>query len=146
MFFRSLLILMIATITSGCGPLVMLPGGELSGTVRPSPSDWAFSDAFKTVQLETRPSDPYSVNIWGVGVGSRFYVAAGDSGSRWARHLLEDPRVRLRLGDQLFELRATPTEDGGERDAFLAAAKRKYDFEPNDEQREASTLFRLDAR
>ncbi len=130
----------------GCDPLVMVPGGALSGTVKPIPEDWSFSDAIETVQLETRPSDPYSVNVWGVGIGEIFYVAAGDAESRWALNIAEDPRVRLRLGDDVYELRATRTQASAELDVFLAALKEKYDFEPEPDQREASALFRLEAR
>ena len=49
-----------------CGPLGPLPGGHLSGELEPSPpSNWAFADDQKTVQLETNPSDPYSVKHMG---------------------------------------------------------------------------------
>jgi len=72
-----------------CGPIVMIPGGALDGEVEPAPSDWTFSDEIKTVQLETSPDDPYSVNIWGVGVGQDFYVASGSSSNAWAEHLLQ---------------------------------------------------------
>ena len=130
----------------GCGPIVMVPGGALSGSVQPVPSDWSFSDAIETIQLETRPSDPYSVNLWGIGIGKVFYVAAGSSESRWASNISEDPRVRLRLGDDLYELQATRTKDQAELDAFLAALKRKYDHEPEADEREGATLFRLEAR
>ena len=130
----------------GCGPLVMVPGGALSGSVRPVPSDWSFSDAIETIQLETRPSDPYSVNLWGIGIGENFYLAAGSSESRWASYISDDPRVRLRLGDDLYELQATRTKDPAELDAFLAALKRKYDHEPEADEREEATLFRLEAR
>ena len=102
--------------------------------------------AIETVQLETRPDDPYSVNVWGVHVGHRFYVVAAEKDGRWARYIAEDPRVRLRLGDDLFELRAVLTDDPSELDAFLAAAKRKYDFEPKPEQRAKAALFRLEPR
>ncbi|MCG8590872.1 MAG: hypothetical protein MJE66_16390 [Proteobacteria bacterium] len=130
----------------GCGPLVMIPGGALSGDVQPPPADWTFSDATETVQLETRPEDPYSVNIWGAAVGPRFYVAAGDPTSRWVDHIEADPRVRLRIENAVYELVATRTEDPGERNAFLAAVKRKYDFEPDAEQRGQAALFRLEPR
>lgn len=130
----------------GCGPLVMVPGGELSGSLKAIPADWSFSDAIETVQLETRPADPYSVNVWGVGLGSLFYVAAGDAESRWALHIAEDPNVRLKLGDDLYELHATHTTDASELDAFLAALKQKYDFEPEPDQRDEATLFRLEPR
>ena len=64
-----------------CGPIWMIPGGELSGTVVPVPADWSFSDAIEIVQLETNPDDPYSVNVWGVGVGPIFYVASASESS-----------------------------------------------------------------
>jgi len=93
MFLSGLLVFGI-----GCGgPMVMIPGGQLSGTVQPVPSDWSFSDEFDDVQLETRPSDPYSVNIWGVADGARFYIVSGRGlESAWAKHIDEDPNVRLR--------------------------------------------------
>ncbi len=139
-------VLVSALLLLACGPLVSIPGGQLSGTLRPLPMEWAFSDSIKTVQLETRPSDPYSVNVWGVAIGTTFYVASGDSESRWARHIAEDPRVRLRIGKNLYELRAVGTDDPAELDAFLAAAKRKYDFEPEPDERAKAALFRLEAR
>jgi hypothetical protein len=144
---RIALALLAALGLAGCGPLVMIPGGELSGEVRPAPADWSFSDAVDTVQLETRPSDPYSVNVWGVGLGERFYIASGGGReSRWAQYMLENGDVRLRIDGAIYELRATLTEDPGELDAFLEAAQRKYEFEPEPEQRAKAILFRLDPR
>jgi hypothetical protein len=136
----------LASFLLACGPLVMVPGGELSGTTQPTPPDWAFTDEIETVQLETRPDDPYSVNVWGVAAEGRLYVAAADPGSRWAQNIGEDPRVRLKLGEDVYELRAVRTEDPAERDAFLAAVKRKYDFEPDPDQESQAALFRLEPR
>jgi hypothetical protein len=125
----------------------MLPGGALSGTVEPAPADWSFTDAVEIVQLETRPDDPYSVNIWGVAARGAFYVASGrGEENAWAKHLLEDPRVRLRVNDSLYELQAARTDDPAERDAFLEAAHKKYDFEVDEEQQSKAILFRLDPR
>ena len=82
----------------GCGPIVMIPGGELSGNVEPTPANWAFTDAVDTVQLESRPSDPYSVNVWAVAVGDDLYIAAGSgTETAWAQNIAEDDRVRLRI-------------------------------------------------
>jgi hypothetical protein len=114
--------------------------------VEATPSDWSFSDTVEIVQLETRPGDPYSVNVWGVGVGSTFYIAAGDAQSRWARNIDTDPLVRLKIGEGLYELRAARTDDPAEMDAFLTGAKKKYDVEPNEEQRANASLFRLEPR
>jgi hypothetical protein len=133
----------------GCGgPLVMIPGGELSGNVEPVPLDWTFSDEVENIQLETRPSDPYSVNLWGVGDGANFYVASGRGlESAWAKNIAADPDVRLRIGENIYELRAVRTEDPQDRAQFMAAAKIKYDdFEPDQEQAETAILYRLESR
>lgn len=147
---RSIMILLgILGLVFGCGgPLVMISGGELSGTIQAVPSDWTFSDEFETVQLETRPSDPYSVNVWGVAVGATFYVASGTGlETAWAQHIEEDPNIRLRVGEDIYELRAVRTNDPNDRVEFLAAVKVKYDdFEPDEEDASAATLYRLEAR
>lgn len=142
------LVAVLANVIACSAPFIMLPGGELTGNLEPVPSDWAFSDATENVQLETRPSDPYSVNIWGVGVGDRFFIASGrGTESAWSQHIAEDPRVRLRIETTIFELRAVPTQDPADREVFLAAAKKKYDgFEPNEEDASKAILYRLEPR
>lgn len=143
---RNVFVILCMTFALGCGPLWMIPGGALSGTVQPHPDDWSFSDAVDTVQLETNVQDPYSVNIWGVRAGPNFYVAAGDKTSTWAQNALRDPDVRLKIADALFELRAVAVDDEAELESALDALRVKYDFEPKPEQREQAMLFRLDAR
>jgi hypothetical protein len=129
-----------------CGPLVMIPGGALSGEVAATPDDWAFTDAIDTVQLETNPADPYSVNVWGVGSGAAFYIGAGDKDSQWARNTRANPLVRLRIDGTIYELAAQEVTSESELEIFLAAAKKKYDFEPEPDQREKATLFKLTSR
>jgi len=139
-------ILLAVALATGCGgPISMVPGGELSGPVQATPADWAFSNDHETVQLETRPTDPYSVNVWGVAIGDHFYVA-GSKDSTWVAHVTAEPAVRLRIDGAIYELAATPTEDEGEINAFLAAVEKKYDWESDEEQRENAVLFRLDPR
>lgn len=147
MRIKSLLYLCLVMSMVGCGPIVMLPGGELSGDVQPTPSSWAFTDEIETVQLETRPSDPYSVNIWAVAAGDSLYIAAGGGAeTTWARHIDADPQVRLRVGNSLFELNAVQANDEATRNVFLIAAKKKYDFEPDEEDASNAVLYRLDPR
>ena len=129
-----------------CDPLVMIPGGRLSGDTKPVPASWAFTDAVETVQLETRPGDPYSVNIWGVAAGDDFYVASGKSDNTWAQAIAADDRVRLRVDGSIYELRAVRDDTTEGRDRFLAAAQAKYDFEPEPDQAADAVLFRLVAR
>ena len=137
-----------AALLLACGPVGPVPGGRLSGPVAEIPvRDWSFTAAIKTVQLETRPDAPYSVNIWGVASGPSFYVTSGDGGaSRWARNIEADPRVRLKAGDEIVELKATHVADASEIDAVLVRLKAKYDFDPTPEQRAKAWLFRLDPR
>lgn len=142
MRFPALFLFLLLSL--GCEPIVMIPGGELSGEVVPIPADWKFTDAIDTVQLETRPDDPYSVNIWAVAVGDGLYFATSDT--EWSGYIASDPRVRLRADGKIYEMRAAPTDDPEERAAALAALMKKYDFEPDPEQTSSSTLYRLETR
>ena len=72
--------LLLVFTASGCnGPLLVLPGGRLEGEVKPSPSDWSFAGDYGTVQLETRPEEPYSVNIAFTVIEGSLYVKAGNT-------------------------------------------------------------------
>ena len=139
---------LLVFVLSCSEPFGMLPGGELSGTLQSVPSDWSFSDDFQSVQLETRPEDPYSVNIWCVGLGRQLFVVSGRGvENAWAQHIEADPNVRLRIGENLYELRALPSDDPLDRERFMAGATKKYDdFEPDEEQAAAAVLYRLEPR
>ena len=145
---RVTVLLAISALVLACGPMGPFPGGRLSGDVAADlPDDWSFADAQETVQLETRPSAPYSVNLWGAGIGGRFYLASGGGGdARWVEYIAEDPNVRLRIGDTIYELRAVRVEDDAEGERFVEALTRKYDWEPSAEERENAWLFRLTPR
>ena len=133
----------LVLVVTACEPVAMFAGGELSGTDTPVPLEWSASDAVETVQLEVRPSNPYSVNIWGVGVGSDFFIASASADNRWAGYIDDNPNVRLRIGDAIYEMRALEANNPTDREIFLAAAKRKYDFEPEPEQESDARLFKL---
>ena len=138
----ALVVSVLSVALAACGPIIGIPGGRLSGAVAPPPSDWSFSDAVETFQLETRPDDPYSVNIWGVAVGEHFYIGTSPD-TAWSQHIADDPRVRLRLGETLYELRAERAGEDADREAYWASVKRKYDYEPDPEQMEGGLFFRL---
>ena len=142
------LLLVLAVVLAGCEPWGPLPGGRLDGPVASAPpADWAVADREEIVQVETRPGDPYSVNLWGAGIANHFYIAAGEGEeTRWARHLVADPEVRLRVGGTVYELRAVRVTEQSEIDQVLVALQRKYDFTPTQEQRDSAWLFRLDSR
>jgi len=146
---RPSILLGLLVLSFGCGgPFAMIPGGALSGPVQSAPSDWSFTNDVENIQLETRPEDPYSVTLWGVGVGSDFYVASGGgTESTWAQNIDANPDVRLRVGDDVYELLAVRTQEPADRERFLAAARLKYDnFEPSEEDASKAVLYRLEAR
>ncbi len=101
----------------GCGgPLLMIPGGRLAGEERPAPSDFsALQDG--VFELETRPDDPYSVQLNYRVRNGRLYIDPAE-GRRWLAHIRKDPRVRARFGDVIHPLRATLVRDPAEREGF----------------------------
>lgn len=142
---RSLVAATITTIlASGCSqPFVLFPGKALDGTSSPSPTSWAFTDEVNTIQLETSPGDPYSVNIWVVAMDDALYVHAGASRSTWVEHMEADPNVRLQVEDAIYELAATRVASQDEFDRFSAVYEEKYGNEPRNPSVEEAYLFRL---
>ena len=138
--------LVLVALAAGCGPILLLPGGRLKGTVAVAPDDWAFTDDVSTVQLETSPEDPYSVNIWAVGLGPEIYLHAGANRSTWVENLEADPNVRLQVEDAIYELEASRVKGQDEFDRFSDAYEQKYGRRPRNEDVEEAYLFRLQAR
>jgi hypothetical protein len=151
----AVLLTLALLVCAGCGPLGPIPGGRLRGEVGPRQVDeWGFASSVETAQLETRPSDPYSVNTWFAAVGPNLYVPTSmilgpkDPTERgWVSNVAADARVRIRLGDRVFERVAIRVEDGAEYDRARAALEAKYDIEPEDRDPEREIwIYRLDAR
>ena len=142
-----LVVLVLAASVAGCdGPFVILPGGALGGSTAATPDSWSFADEVDTVQLETRPADPYSVNVWLIALGGNLYVHAGDNRSTWVENMEADPSVRLRIDVSIYELLAARVEDQEEFDRFSDAYEQKYGRRPGNENVAEAYLFRLSAR
>ena len=72
----------LATLLAGCGgPLLAIPGGALAGEPAAVPASWGASHT-GVLELETRPGDPYSVQVNYVVRDGRLYVDPAD-GRRW---------------------------------------------------------------
>jgi hypothetical protein len=140
-----LLCLLLGSI--GCSrPWLLLPGGALDGEPAPVPDDWAFSDAVSTIQIETRPEDPYSVNIWVVSLDDALYLHAGANRAAWIEHLEADPRLRARIDGRLFDLTATRVVSPEEFARFADAYDAKYGVRPRNENVAEVYLMRLEGR
>ncbi|MDJ0851035.1 MAG: hypothetical protein QNK04_21905 [Myxococcota bacterium] len=117
MRIRSTLLLIVPLLAACGGPFLVFPGGELSGEVVTTPvTDWSFvDDAF--VDLEVRPSDPYSVELNYFVRDGALYIDPAE-GRRWLDYIREDPRVRARFGGKVYPLTATLVGEPGELEGF----------------------------
>lgn len=95
------------------GPMGMIPGGALRGQLQAEPvQDWSFVDA-RFVDLEVRPSDPYSVELNYILRDGRLYIDPKE-GRRWLEYIRQDPRVRVRFDGKVYAARAVLVEDPDE--------------------------------
>lgn len=111
--------LLLGGITACGGPFLMLPGGALTGQTFTAPvDDWSFvNDTF--LELETRPDDPYSVQLNYVVRDGKLYIDPAE-GREWLEHIREDPRVRARFGSTVYPLIAVLVGKPGELEDFDA--------------------------
>ena len=110
-----------ASLLLACGgPIFVIPGGALAGTVVSQPvDDWSFvSDHF--VDLETRPEDPYSVELNYVVRDGKLYIDPAE-GRTWLEHIRSNPLVRVRFGDKVYPLEAVLVGRPGDLEGFDAA-------------------------
>ena len=107
--------LFISGFVLACGgPLGLLPGGKLAGPVEPPPADWSAAGEYGHIELETRPEDPYSVNIAYTVMDGQLYANAGDTETQWVQNIADDPRVLIRMDDVLYPLMAERVTDADE--------------------------------
>ena len=134
-------------VFAGCGgPFFLLPGGALEGETAATPKSWGFTDEISTIQVETRPEDPYSINIWAVGVDAYRSLHAGASRTTWIEYMVVDPLVQARIDGTIYERRADKVEDAAEFARFADAYEVKYGMRPRNENIAESYVYRLGAR
>ena len=103
------------------------PGLRLGGSGATAPASFGFVQESEVIQLEAWGLLlPRVVNIWGIGFDDALYVW-GDLESGWVRRVAERPdEVRVRVGDNVYELRATRVNDASEKKRVVAAYQAKY--------------------
>ena len=145
--------LSIVLVVAACGPLGPMAGSRLRGEMREGDvSSWSFAKDVETVQLETNPSDPHSVNTWIGVVNGRAYIPTSlilgpdDPSERsWVANVISDPQIRVRIEGVIYELKAVKVEDAAEREDVRAAMMAKYEATP-DSHSESAWIFRLEPR
>jgi hypothetical protein len=144
LFVRLTLAATLLILVSACEPIGPMPGKSLSGDVSPPPESWTSFNSAEVIQLEV--NGPYSVNLWGVGSGDFYYVAASQgTESRWAKRIEVDSGVRLRIGEKVFELDAQIVREDEERDRVGNAFSEKYDIEAREDFPDV-VVYRLGVR
>ena len=138
------LILLLAL--SACSEYLPIAGGELEGTVAPLPAHWSELATTEIVQLESTDEAPYSVNLWIAEVAGAPHVFAGDNRTQWVENIAGNPDVRLKIGEELFELRAIRVTDATVFETFAQTWESKYGNRPRNESVDESYLFRLAPR
>ncbi len=139
-----LFVLLLAFVPAGCnGPILLLPGGSLDGDVMPAPSDWAFAGESGTVQLETRPEAPYSVNVAFTVIDGQLYINAGGTATQWVQNIAANPLVRLRVNGVLYDLRAERVTDSAEIAAFGEAWTSQSAFRRDPTELDEVWLYRF---
>ena len=117
----------------------------MEGETAAVPSNWDFTRTIKTVQIETRPEDPYSVNIWIIDNGPVLYIHAGANQAEWVMHLESDRRIRVRIEGKIYDMVSSPIGDQEEFAMFADLYEAKYERRPRNEDVSEVYLFRLEA-
>ncbi|MBW2416771.1 MAG: hypothetical protein JRG76_19925 [Deltaproteobacteria bacterium] len=112
-------------------PIAMVAGRQLTGTVVSEPvTNWDFTDDHQLIAIETRPAAPHSVTtVCFTHEGALYVPAQGGAAKSWPHYVVSDPRVRVKIGDEIYPAVATRVTDASLQPALIASAAEKYDFE-----------------
>ena len=113
----SLIAVALFTILSllivGYEPQDQSPGLWLTGELATEPvADWSFTNQHEEIFVQTRTPwlIPHSVTAYCATYNDSFYLFSAYYGGgnfpdlrRWNQNVVRDPRVRLKIGDQLFD-------------------------------------------
>ena len=111
-----------------------------------APADWRTVASADIIELESRPDDPYSVNLWVLGEATHLYIFAGDSRTTWVENIAANPHVRMKIGEAIYDLQAEQVTDAAEFERFAQGWEAKYGNRPRNEKVDETYLMRLTAR
>jgi len=130
-------VLLVVLRITGFPPTVFGAGLWLSGHRVTQPvADWSFTDNYPTVEIQTntRYLLPHSVRIYCVTYNGQLYlnsiVPKGAPqyplGRQWNQDVARDPHVRLKIGDNLYDLTLRYVTDPAEHDGAMQNTFKKY--------------------
>ena len=129
----------------------------LNGELVTTPmTDWSFIDSIREIQVRTRTSYliPHTINTDVARVGGQVYLYSIYTNPDrfpeemfWHRNVVRDPRVRMKIGDRLFDMRVYHLTDPSQvkvvRQAFII---KYYSDLPPDKERppDRGVFFRIE--
>ena len=133
----TLTLLATLILLAACEPKDRRPGLWLSGEeLETMPTDWSFIADHPEIFVETRPwyGIPFSVTTVIGTRNGRLYVpsiyseeAAFPGTKYWNSVIADNPDVRLKIGEHIYPMRATPVRDLAEFREGAGALADKYD-------------------
>ena len=120
-----------------------IPGFWVTGELVTTPvTDWSFTDQYREISVETNTwyFIPHTVHTYCATYNSQFYLFStysdrysvffqGDEfpmGRFWNQNVVRDPRVRLKIGSQLFDRTVQLVTDTAEKEAVIQSFVDKY--------------------
>ena len=108
-----LVVVLLSLRLFGLEPQDQRPGLWLTGDLVSEPvSDWSFTDGHIEifVQTNTRYGIPHSITTYCTDYAGNFYLFSAYYGGGtfpddrgWNRNVMRDPRVRIKIGDSLYD-------------------------------------------
>ncbi len=139
--FKWLTLTTLLFLTACTDPFIGIPGGKLKGETSQLPA--ALASVPDVIQVEFRPSNPYSINIWAVVEGGDIHIAT--TATKRVPFLEANNLVTVKVDGKLYELQAQKVNTEEEATALAAAYTEKYDYEMSGDWTELNA-YRLIAR
>lgn len=128
-----------------CGPI---PGTSLSGELVEDPvRDWKRANDVEYCFVEVGPDSPHSVTVNCMSDAGQLFVSCSEcEGKTWSGMALEDPRGRVKVGDQVHPVTLQRVTDPAELDRIWLVRARKVGNEEPGERPDDWWSFELSSR
>jgi hypothetical protein len=131
-----LVVALVVLRVAGLDPNERRAGLWLTGEVVTTPvTDWSFTDKYRNIYVQTKTwyLVPHSVTTGCTATDGKLYLTSTyrpglqfPRDRAWNRNITRDPRVRLKIGDKLYDQTLALVTDEAEKDAVLVAKAKKY--------------------
>lgn len=141
----AIMVFIFLSLLTACGQaFLVVPGGRLSGELVSGAVDW--HDLPRTIQVELRPRQPYSINLRVVLVERGIFIGTANQRSKWAKQIEADPSIRIGVDGKIYRLTASRVIEANKRGDVLRAYEEKYGLDSTREGISNMQLFELHYR